>query len=173
MGTALPRRLGLSGFPTARYPDCGCGIISGMKFVVILISLCLLLPLPAVAGELRPLSNVLASEQSPAIFSYSLKRCAALYAMMRGALSGTKGQEKLDSDLSDMAVFAMLAAQRIDQSASTQPVTAESIASMVGRIAELYSARWIENRDATGHGSDSFFDGESKTCRRILQELQN
>ena len=63
--------------------------------------------------------------------------------------------------------------KNVDDRGLNKNVTPEAIGDQAERIGKLYRDRWVTNHDATGHGSDAFFEAEIEVCRGLMSASTN
>jgi hypothetical protein len=138
--------------------------------IATLTTLMLFAAKPANSVELKPLVEVLTKEDSPAMAVYGFTRCAGLYLTLAAVFHEVAPDKA--KVLEEASSKAMLAAYKINKNVDdvglTKNTTPEMISEQAGRIANLYKTRWISNRDATGHGSDAFFESEGEVCKALM-----
>jgi len=124
---------------------------------------------PANSVELKPLSEVLSGEQAkdPAVLNYGFVRCSALYVKLAGA--SLHSDPEMSEELGEHAADALVFAHIVNQKIGGEHISLKSLGTWVERIGKLYHDRWSANKDATGHGIDSFFEAETQVCGTIMK----
>ena len=128
---------------------------------------------PANSVELKPLLEVLSEENSLAIAVYGFTRCAGLYFMLAAVfheVAPAKSKTLIERG-SKATLAAYTINKNVDDVGLSKNVTPEQISDQAGRIGQRYKRRWISKKDATGHGSDDFFESESEVCKVLMSSI--
>lgn len=125
---------------------------------------------PAAGAELKPLQEVMASENSLAISFYFAKRCAAAYraaATMMDVDGGEEGKALAAQLWSSSATFVKISVALADQ--AEMAADAGTIASDVAAMAQLYDGEMRRNYYATGNRFEGVPREDMELCAQILQ----
>lgn len=123
--------------------------------------------LPSNAVDLKSLTQALSEEQSPAIISFALKRCSAVYLTLSSLMLIDGGDPELSQQASDASVrFFSMSSAHAAQNNLTFDVDGVSI--VIGEMAGLYAEEAQANFAATGNRIEGVFREDLELCSGIL-----
>jgi hypothetical protein len=123
------------------------------------------------AEGMRPLSEVVASENSLPIKKYVFQRCSAL-SIGIASLILTRPDREESKALSDQyhtsaGLFSLLAIQASEKIG--QSISLEQNRNTIERIRDLYHDRWDANYAASGNLTDNMTQEDLKNCMEMLK----
>ena len=142
----------------------------GFIGAVALATVMLWVPVDGVAQDLRPIDEIVDSED-PAVLAYGTRRCAALWANYQ--LLWMEDRPELSETFNQQKVLLIVAAHRFAQSKQEREIPLATTAQEIDDIAQIYRERADRNRALTGDyfAGDPLVERDGATCRAMVQML--
>mgnify|MGYP001195107903 FL=1 len=119
--------------------------------------------------EFKPLSGVLAQEQSVNIVYYTLKRCLAAYTTLKGLFEDGQVLEEKEIQQLEAARIVLLS-YILEEFAPENGIstTPEAVTKSTEAIVTLYMKNSNENYEATGNILSDFLKADIEICNDML-----
>ena len=124
------------------------------------------------SAEMKPLTEILKSEQSPATYLYMAYRCAALnlgWAQLLGNVANNEGEVEKQNAITRSGDFYKVAIQIIQKSEFN--TTPEQAAQNVSDIFDNYDTIWKKNYSNTGMNAGEMTMEDTKACAVFHKSL--
>ena len=130
----------------------------------------LALPLPAESQQMRPISEIMRSDDVADI-AYAARRCAALYWNFQ--VLWQEDQPDLAATFEESKESFFLMAHSLAQEGQTREIPVETTFQEIADIAQVYRKRADENRAVTGDyfSQDPLVLEDGTVCRAILDAV--
>ena len=142
------------------------------KFVILAFILSIFSFSNKATAEMKPLTEILKSEQSPATYLYMAYRCAALslgWAQLLGNVANNEGEVEKQNAIKRSGDFYKVAIQIIQKSEFN--TTPEQAAQNVSDIFDNYNTIWNKNYSNTGRNTGEMTMEDTKACAVFHKSL--